>query len=350
MDSGGIRMKVVAVQDAVGMLLAHDMTEIIPGKFKGAAFRKGHIVQESDISHLRNMGKEHIGIIEYKEGTVHEDEAAIRLAKAGAGKGIICSGTCEGKVTMTAAYSGLLKINYTALQEINELGELMMATLHTNIMVSKGKMVAGTRIIPLTIENQKLEKMEELCKISEPIVEILPLKKVKVGVVTTGNEIYYGRITDKFGPVIKDKFEELGSEVFKQVFSEDDPVKIGNCIKELIHEGADMVTVTGGMSVDPDDVTPNGILNAGATIVSYGAPTLPGAMFLVAYIGDIPVLGLPGCVMYCHRTVFDLVIPKMMVGEKVTLKDISKLGHGGLCADCPECHFPNCGFGKGGLI
>jgi molybdopterin biosynthesis enzyme len=248
---------------------------------------------------------------------------------------------------MTATRNGLLKINVSVLQEINELGEMMMATLHTDTMVTKGTLVGSTRIIPLSIENEKLIAMEKLCASSKPIVEVLPLKKLKVGVVTTGNEIFYGRIEDRFGDVIREKFAELDSIVFKQVFSRDDSDMIAQCILGLIEEGADIVTVTGGMSVDPDDVTPEGIGKTGAKFVSYGAPTLPGAMFLLSYLGDIPVLGLPGCIMYSHRTVFDLVVPKLMVGERLTPKDISKLGHGGLCSTCPDCHYPNCGFGKG---
>ncbi len=340
-------MKVVPVRESVGMFLAHDMTQIIPGEFKGAAFKKGHIVQEEDVPRLLNMGKEHIAIIEFNDGTIHEDDAALRLGQAASGIGVEYVGASEGKATMTATQSGLLKINVPVLQEINELGEMMMATLHTDTMVTKGTLVGSTRIIPLSIENEKLIKMEELCARSKPIVEVLPLKKFKVGVVTTGNEIFYGRIEDKFGDVIREKFAELGSEVFKQVFSRDDSDMIAKCILGLIEEGADIITVTGGMSVDPDDVTPEGIGKTGAKFVSYGAPTLPGAMFLLSYLGDVPVLGLPGCIMYSHRTVFDLVVPKLMVGERLTPKDISKLGHGGLCSTCPDCHYPNCGFGKG---
>lgn len=340
-------MKVVPVRESVGMFLAHDMTQIIPGEFKGAAFKKGHIVKEEDIPRLLNMGKEHIAIIEYGDGTIHEDDAALRLGQAAAGSGVEYVGASEGKVTMTATRNGLLKINVSVLQEINELGEMMMATLHTDTMVAKGTLVGSTRIIPLSIENEKLITMEKLCASSKPIVEVLPLKRFKVGVVTTGNEIFYGRIEDKFGDVIREKFAELDSYVFKQVFSRDDSDMIAQCILDLIEEGADIVTVTGGMSVDPDDVTPEGIRKTGAKFVSYGAPTLPGAMFLLSYLGDIPVLGLPGCIMYSRRTVFDLVVPKLMVGERLTPKDISKLGHGGLCSTCPDCHYPNCGFGKG---
>lgn len=293
------------------------------------------------------MGKEHIAIIEFNDGTIHEDEAALRLGKAASGIGVEFVSASEGKVTITATQTGLLKINVNVLQEINELGEMMMATLHTDTMVTKGTLVGSTRIIPLSIENEKLVKMEELCARNEPVVQVVPLKKFKVGVVTTGNEIFYGRIEDKFGDVIREKFAELDSYVFKQVFSRDDSDMIAQCILDLIKEGAEIVTVTGGMSVDPDDVTPEGIGKTGAKFVSYGAPTLPGAMFLLSYLGDIPILGLPGCIMYSHRTVFDLVVPKLMVGERLTRRDISKLGHGGLCSTCSECHYPNCGFGKG---
>lgn len=262
-------MKVVPVRESVGMFLAHDMTQIIPGEFKGAAFKKGHIVQEEDIPRLLNMGKEHIAIIEFNDGTIHEDDAALRLGKAAAGIGVEYVGTSEGKVTMTATQSGLLKINVPVLQEINELGEMMMATLHTDTMVTKGTLVGSTRIIPLSIENEKLIKMEELCAKSKPIVEVLPLKKFKVGVVTTGNEIFYGRIEDKFGDVIREKFAELDSEVFKQVFSRDDSDMIAQCILGLIEEGADIVTVTGGMSA-PDDVTPDGIRNRSRICLLWG--------------------------------------------------------------------------------
>ncbi len=342
-------MKTIPVQKAVGMLLAHDMTEIIPGKSKGAAFKKGHIIRKEDIPRLLNMGKENIGIIEYRETDIHEDEAAIRMARAVAGRGLELSEPSEGKVNLVAQYRGLLKINYKVIQEINFTDELMMATLHTDIMVDEGTTVAGTRVIPLIIENEKLVAMEELCRLSPPIIEIIPLKKLRAGIVTTGNEVYYGRIKDKFGPTIEGKFTELGSEVVKQVFTKDDPEMISRCIKDLIQEGVDIVTVTGGMSVDPDDVTPGGIKRSGADILSYGAPTLPGAMFLLSYIGDIPVIGLPGCVMYSKRTIFDLVVPRLAAGERLTRKDISRLGHGGLCMNCTDCRYPNCGFGKGGL-
>ncbi len=342
----GDKMKAVCVQDAVGMILGHDMTEIIPGKSKGPAFRKGHVIRIEDIPRLLNMGKEHIFVMEFKADDVHEDEAAMRMAKAAAGQGINISGPKEGKANLTAACRGLLKIDEDALLEMNSMDEIMFACLHQNIIVEKDEAVAGTRVIPLMVKDWKVRKVEEICSNSNPVIQIKPFKQLKAGIVTTGSEVYHGRIKDQFGPVVKRKFEELGCPVLKHLFSDDDPQMISASIQELLDEGADVIAVTGGMSVDPDDVTPLGIRMAGADILSYGAPTLPGAMFLLSYIGDVPVLGLPGCVMYSKRTIFDLVLPRIAAGEKVSRKDIVRLGHGGLCQNCKECRYPNCGFGK----
>lgn len=342
-------MQLVPVQEALGMVLGHDMTEIAQGKSKCVAFKKGHIIKKEDIPRLLNMGKEHIYIMEFKEGDVHENEAAIRMAKAASGQNITFSEPSEGKVNLIATQPGLLKVNYKALMDINSIDEIMVATLHSNQFISENTVVAGSRIIPLVTENKKIETVEQICKENYPIIEIVPLRKLKVGIVTTGNEVFYKRIKDKFGPVINEKFKELGCEVIRQLFSRDDSDMIAQSIKTLIEEGADIITVTGGMSVDPDDVTPAGIKKSGAEIISYGAPTLPGAMFLLSYVKDVPVLGLPGCVMYSRRTIFDLIVPRLVAGEKITREDIIRLGHGGLCLGCENCIYPNCGFGKGGL-
>ena len=342
-------MKLIPVEESIGMLLAHDMTEIIPGKSKCAAFKKGHMIIKEDIPRLLTMGKEHIGIIEYKEGDIHENDAATRMANAVAGPGILFSEPAEGKVNLIAEYSGLLKVNFEVLYKINSIDELMVVTLHTDQLIKAGTVIGGTRIIPLITDSLKIDEMERLCKKNFPITQILPLKNLKVGIVTTGSEVYHKRIKDKFGPVIREKFDELGCEVIGQIFSTDDEDMITRSINQLIDDGAEIITCTGGMSVDPDDVTPLGIRNTGADVVTYGAPTLPGAMFMLAYKKDIPIVGLPGCVMYAKRTIFDLVIPRIVAGEKLKKEDIIKLGHGGLCMVCDLCTFPNCGFGKGGL-
>jgi molybdopterin biosynthesis enzyme len=165
--------------------------------------------------------------------------------------------------------------------------------------------------------------------------------------VTTGSEVFHGRIPDSFGPVVTAKFEALGSRIIRQVLVSDDAAQTAAAIRGLLDEGAQMVVVTGGMSVDPDDRTPAAIRAAGARVVTYGAPVFPGAMFMLAHIGDVPVLGLPGCVMYCRTSIFDLVVPRLAAGETVTREDLVRLGHGGFCSSCPECRYPLCGFGSG---
>ncbi len=340
-------MKIVPVCEAIGMVLCHDLTEIVPGKFKGVAFKKGHIIKAEDVDKLLDIGKRNIYVWDMKEGILHENEAATRMARASVGLGIELTSPKEGKVSLKAKQKGLLKINVKALDRINEIEETMFATLHTDIVVDSERIVGGTRIIPLVVDESKIIEIENICKQEGPVVEILPLKPMKVGVITTGSEIYTGRIKDKFGPVIIDKLEELGGHVLKQIFVSDSVDMIKDAVKELLDLKVDMILATGGMSVDPDDVTPTGIKDAGGNIITYGAPTLPGAMFLMAYIDeDIPILGLPGCVMYSKRTIFDLILPRIMAGEKIDKKSIRRLGHGGLCCSCEVCTFPNCSFGK----
>ena len=340
-------MNMIAVEESVGMILAHDMTEIIPGKSKGAAFKKGHVIKREDIPRLLNMGKENIFVMEYKDDEIHEDEAAIRIARAAAGQGIALSEPSEGKVNLLVNRTGLLKVNADALLEINSIEEIILSTLHTDRLVDIPTIAAAAKVIPLKIEEKKIAAMEKICAENFPVIQVMPLYKLKAGIVTTGNEIFYKRIPDKFGPVLIEKFRELGSEVIEQIFSKDDPNMIAESIKKLINAGADIVLVTGGMSVDPDDVTPTGVKMAGAEILSYGAPALPGAMFLLSYINDIPVLGLPGCVMYSKRTIFDLVVPRLAAGERIERRDLVRYAHGGLCSNCKDCRYPNCGFGKG---
>ncbi|NPV92484.1 MAG: molybdopterin-binding protein [Firmicutes bacterium] len=339
-------MKQIPVREAVGMVLCHDITQIIPRVIKGPAFKKGHIIQSEDIPILLEMGKEHIYVWETREGRVHENEAAERLARAAAGEGITFSAPNEGKVTLTASRGGLLKINTPALIKINSIDQVIFSTRHTDQVVGEGKAVAGTRVIPLVIDEEKIRKAEEICQKAFPLIEVKPLKRIKVGLVTTGSEVYHGRIKDGFGPVVARKVEALGSRVMRQILVSDDVDMIVEAIKDLLGEGADMIAVTGGMSVDPDDRTPAGVKAAGGRIVAYGAPTLPGSMFMLAYIGKTPVLGLPGCVMYSRTSIFDLVLPRLLAGEKVTRRDIVKLGHGGMCVDCQDCRFPDCSFGK----
>jgi molybdenum cofactor synthesis domain-containing protein len=339
-------MKKIPVREAVGSVLCHDITKVIPGEIKDRAFKKGHIIREEDIPELLSLGKDNIYVWEKKEGYLHENEAALYLKDITAGSGLEFSEIKEGKINFIAEFDGLLNIDKEKLAKINRLGEMVLVTLHNNTKVKKGQIVAGTKVIPLVIEEEKLKAAKNILS-GDKIVSILPYKPMKIGVVTTGNEVFHERIKDAFGPVIRKKVEEFGCEVMEQVILPDDSEQITKAIQSFIDKGVQMVICTGGMSVDPDDVTPTSIKNTGAQIVSYGAPVLPGAMFLLAYHKDMPILGLPACVMYSRTTIFDLVLPRLLTGEKLTMEDLAEYGHGGLCMGCEVCRFPNCSFGKG---
>lgn len=338
-------MKTVSVEDAVGMVLCHDMTRIVPGECKGRAFKKGHVISEEDVPALLEIGKENIFVLSLDSDQLHENEAAERISRAAAGPGLTLSEVCEGRVDFMAD-PGLLTVNVEALNRINTIEEIVLSTMHTGQQVTQKRAVAGTRVVPLVVAEEKIRRVEEICAENFPVIQVKPFQKLKVGVVTTGSEVYKGRIEDKFGPVIRKKFKALGSEVLDQRFVSDDPKVTRNVILDFIEEGADMVVVTGGMSVDPDDQTPTSIRATGAEVVTYGAPTFPGAMFMLAYKDEIPIVGLPGCVMYYRASIFDLVVPRLAAGEKVTREDIVAMGHGGFCAGCDICRYPTCPFGK----
>lgn len=333
-------------EDAVGQILCHDITQIIKGVTKDAVFRKGHVIREEDIPVLLSVGKDHIYIWENKENMLHEDEAAEVLYDICKNENMIPSAVKEGKIEVIADCDGVLKINRDLLKKINSLGEMMIASRHGNFPVKKGEKIAGTRIIPLVIEKEKMEKATALAK-GNSVFQILPFLKKKVGIVTTGNEVFYGRIEDTFTPVVVEKLSEYGAEVIGHEVSNDEKENIEKAIRSLLNLGADIIICTGGMSVDPDDRTPAAIRNVADEMITYGAPVLPGAMFLLAYYEKkIPIMGLPGCVMYAKRTIFDLVLPRIMAGEVLTAEDFQVLGEGGLCLSCKICTFPNCGFGK----
>lgn len=338
-------MRYIKTVDAVGHILCHDITKIIPGVFKGVAFKKGHIVREEDIKELLSIGKEHLYIYELAENKIHENDAALILGRLGAGKNVVLDSQIkEGKIDFYAAENGVLKVKQELLFNLNKLGEISFATLPDNYPITRGQKIGGTRVIPLIIDRSKMETAENI--ITQAILNIRPYRKYKVGVIVTGGEVFNGLIEDKFGPVIKKKIEEYGSEVIHQFFAKDDKDMIKAHAKKLIEMGAEMIIFTGGMSVDPDDLTPSAIMEMGGELITYGSPVLPGAMFLLSYLGDIPMMGLPGCVMYAKRTVFDLVLPRILSEEKLTSDDIALLGNGGLCQGCEQCHYPNCSFGR----
>ena len=340
-------MKLMKTEDAVGQVLCHDITQIIRGVTKDAVFRKGHVITEEDIPVLLSVGKEHVYIWEKDENMLHENEAADILRQICQSDGMHATEPKEGKIELIADTDGLLMVNLEGLRAVNELGDMMIAARTSGFPVKKGDKLCGTRVIPLVIGKERMALARRAAG-SEPLLKLYSMKPKTYGVVTTGSEVFYGRIEDTFTPVIEEKLKEYGCEMKMHQTVSDDPEEIVRAICQMRDAGLDMIFCTGGMSVDPDDRTPLAIRRSGARIVSYGAPVLPGAMFLMAYLEDgRPVCGLPGCVMYAKRTIFDLVLPRLLADVPVTARWLAGLGNGGLCLNCPECHFPNCGFGKG---
>ncbi len=345
--SPGPGLKKLTVKEAVGTVLAHDITEIRSGEFKGRAFKKGHIVRKEDVCHLQRLGKEHLFVLNIDDDEMHEDEAAFALATALMGDGVEIKGAPEeGKINIIAERDGLLKINIDALLAFNMLGDIMCATLHSNTLVKRGQSVAGTRAIPLIVKKDVVLAAVRIGEHAGKIIQVKELRKPKAGVVITGNEVYYGRIKDAFSPIIKNKIEAIGGELIGVYYVPDDESFIEARLRELVNAGADLLITTGGMSVDPDDVTRFAIRNLGVEDITYGSAVLPGAMFLVAYIGDIPILGIPACGMYAKTTIFDLVLPRVLAAEKIGRRELAELGHGGLCMRCETCNYPVCPFGK----
>jgi molybdenum cofactor synthesis domain-containing protein len=337
--------KKIRVEEAVGKRLAHDLTQIIPGKFKGAAFRKGHIVKKEDLPRLLDMGKKQVFVLELSPGELHENEAAIRMARVMAGKGIGRRGPREGKIDFLSKGFGLLKVNFPVVERINALGALILSTRHNFSTVHPDEVVAGTRIIPLTIRESKVRKVEEICRRSDSVLEILPFKKKKVGIVVTGSEIFDGRIKDTSAGIVRAKVEHFGSKVVRAAVTPDDPEWIAREIQKMKKEGCEVIVTTGGLSVDPDDVTPEGIRRSGAKVIFHGTPVLPGSMTAYARMGKTSILGGPACVVHDPVTALDLFLPRILADVPITVKDAVRLGHGGLCLRCPVCRFPICPYG-----
>jgi molybdenum cofactor synthesis domain-containing protein len=375
--------RAIPVAEAVGMVLAHDVTEIRKDEFKGPAFRKGHVIRQEDICHLQRIGKERLFVLSLGPDEMHEDDAAIAIARALMGDGVAVKGEPrEGKITIIADRDGLLTVDREKLKAFNMLGEVMCATLHTNTLVKKGREVAGTRAIPLVVKKSVVEEAIKIAdrgsriadvksetKKSSGVIEVRNLRKPRAGVVITGNEVYHGRIKDAFAPIIAKKIGEFGGEIAGTYYAPDDEAFIADRLRELIAAGADLLITTGGMSVDPDDVTRFAIRSIGAKDITYGSAVLPGAMVLVGYVKKvqssefgvqseknggprtvnselIPIIGIPACGMYHRTTVFDLILPRVLAGERIGREELAELGHGGLCLHCAECRYPVCPFGR----
>jgi molybdenum cofactor synthesis domain-containing protein len=339
-------MKKIKVQDAVGMTLCHDISKVVPGEFKGTRFKRGHVIRPEDIPELLNLGKEHIFVFEEGAGEIHEDDAAVRIAQAVMGPNLTYEGPREGKTTLKAESKGLFKLNSPLLKEINSIEYVTVTSLPNNYPVEAGDRVAGGRIIPLTIEEEKILELEELCRSQGAVFEVKPYRKLKVGIIITGNEVFKGRIPDKFAPVLDTKLKAYETEIQGRVFCPDDISALDEAVAGFLGREADLIILTGGMSVDPDDLTPGAIKNCGAEIVTHGVPAQPGNMFMLAYKGKTTLIGVPGAAIYHKTTVLDVFLPRIFAGDVITKEEISGMGEGGLCLGCEVCRYPKCYFGR----
>lgn len=337
-------MKKINVRDAVGAELCHDITAMRDG-FKGAAFKRGHIITEADIPALLDIGKQTIFVWEEHAGEIHEDDAARRMAAMAPVKNAHYTEPSEGKVLLFADERGLFRVNRPLLQKINSIGDITISTIPDHYPVEAGARLASMRIVPLVTKEEQIIEAETLCK-EEPLLDLRPYRHRKVGVIITGSEVYHGRIQDKFEPVVRKKMAHYPSEIVGITICDDDLDMIVAAAKAHLAGGADLLIFTGGMSVDPDDLTPSAIRALGAEIISHGVPAQPGNMTLVAYLGDVAILGVPGAAISLPTTMFDVLLPQVFTGDKLTKQDLIHLGDSGLCQMCKACHWPNCTFGR----
>ncbi len=339
--------KTLPANQAVGTLLAHDMTEIIPGKYKGPAFKKGHKITSGDLCRLMQMGKNNLYVLDLKKDQVHEDDAVLELAAALSGPGVTFSGTpSEGKLELRAAYPGLLKVNVPALESFNMLPDVMCASIHNRTAVIRGQSLAATRAIPLVVNRADLDQAVVLAREHFPVFSVNIFHPSKIRLIITGDEVYTGLIQDRFGAIVREKTTRLQATLEESVILPDNRKMISEQIRAYLKKETDLIITTGGMSVDPDDVTKAAIEDAGFDEIHYSAAVLPGAMFLLGYHRDTTIMGLPACGLYHKTTIFDLILPRVMAGEKPGARDLARLGHGGLCLNCNPCRFPACSFGK----
>ncbi len=339
-------MKKVKSEEAVGLTLCHDVTGI-RADFKGPVFRRGHVIRPEDVETLLDLGKRHVFIWEDQAGEIHEEDAALRLAALAQVENGTFSGPSEGKMVLSAQCPGQFRVNLDLLRQINSIGDITICTLPDHYPVQPGAKLASMRIVPLVTKEDNIRRAEQLCAESDtPLLELVPYQKKKVGIIITGSEIYTGRIQDLFQPVIRKKVAPYGAEVLGCTFCDDELPMLENAIQEYLEQGAELIVMTGGMSVDPDDITPTAIRRSGAEVISHGIPSQPGNMLLVAYHGDTAIVGVPGAAAKAPTTTFDVLLPQIMTGRKLTKADLIRLADGGFCQSCGSCHWPNCSYGR----
>lgn len=337
-------MKKVRVEDAVGRTLCHDITAMRDG-FKGAAFKRGHVVREEDIEELKNIGKQHIFVWEEHAGEIHEEDAALRMSKMAPMEGTYKKGPSEGKILYFAKERGLFRVDTNLLRQINSIGDITISCLPDHYPVEADARLVSMRIVPLVTKEAQIVEAEKMCE-GKQLFSLRPYHHKKIGVIITGFEVYSGRIKDKFEPVVRQKMKQYPSEIVGVTICDDNLDMICDAAKEHLANGADFLIFTGGMSVDPDDLTPTAIRKLGADIITHGVPAQPGNMTLVAYLGDIPILGVPGAAISLPTTIFDVLLPQTFAGDKITKEELIGLADGGLCQLCDRCQWPNCTFGR----
>ena len=337
-------MKKIRVEDAVGMALCHDITAMRDG-FKGAAFKRGHVITQEDIPALLDLGKRTVFVWEDNAGEIHEEDAALRMAAMAPVEGAHYTAPSEGKVLLMADKRGMFRVDTALLQKINSIGDITISTLPDHYPVEPGARLASMRIVPLVTKEEQILRAEQLCA-DKKLLDLRPYQEKKLGVIITGSEIYSGRIQDKFEPVVRAKMKQYPAQILGVTICDDDLDMITSEAKKFLDQGADLLIFTGGMSVDPDDLTPTAIRTLGADIVTHGVPSQPGNMTLVAYLGETAILGVPGAAISLPTTIFDVLLPQIFAGDSITKADLIRLGDGGLCQLCKSCHFPNCTFGR----
>ncbi len=337
-------MKKIRTEEAVGMTLCHDLTEMRDG-FKGAAFRRGHVIAAEDIPRMLDMGKRTVFVWEENAGEIHEEDAALRMAAMAPVPGAHFTGPSEGKVMLIADTAGMWRVDTELLRRVNSIGDLTISVLPDHYPVKPGMRLASMRIVPLVTQEKQILEAEALCA-GKKLLDLLPYRPRKAGIIITGSEIYHGRIRDKFEAVARKKLAAYPGEVLGAAVCDDDLDMLTAAAGDMLARGADFLIFSGGMSVDPDDLTPTAIRRLGCDVITHGVPSQPGNMTLMAYLGDVPVTGVPGAAVSLPTTIFDAMLPQIYAGLRFTREDLVRLGNGGLCQLCPACHFPNCTFGR----
>lgn len=341
-------MRKLKVEEAVGQVLCHDLTAIMENGFKGVKFKRGHVITEKDIPAMLDMGKGHIFVWELEADEVHEDDAAIALTEAMAGENITVSGPSEGKMQLNAAIDGLFVIDREGLTAINSVPDYTVACIPGYSPVSKGQKLCGARIVPLVTRRENVEQAVAIAKEHAPVMTVLPYKALKVGVVITGSEVYYGRIRDAFEPILTKKLAKFGAVQLGYTKCPDDLERIMAAINAFRAKGAELILLTGGMSVDPDDLTPTAIRSTGAELITQGFPMQPGNMLTIAYLGNTALVGVPGASMHSPVTSLEVFLPRIFAGLRITKEEVAGYGEGGLCMGCKDCTWPKCYFGFAG--